>query len=101
MISTCNLSLKKGPWLTQIPLENDGGRNTRASHFEKTLFGNEMMTPVTPILSKLSQFTLALMKDSGFYEVDMLQAEYFTWGKNAGCNFVLNFCDGKFLFPFL
>lgn len=84
--------------MKKIPLENDGGDNSRGSHFEKTLFGNELMTPVTPVLSKLSQFSLAMMQDSGFYDVDLLQAEFFKWGKNAGCNFLENFCDGKSLF---
>jgi hypothetical protein len=33
--------------------------------------------------------------DSGFYKVDVSQAEEFFWGRNAGCNFLKYFCDGK------
>jgi hypothetical protein len=75
-------------------LENDGLGNTRASHLEKILFGNELMVPETPLISSLSKFSLSLFKDSGFFLVDVDQAEEFFWGKNAGCNFVSFFCDG-------
>ena len=54
-----------------------------------------MMTPESTLASVISVFGLALAVDSGFYEVDMLQSEEFYWGKNAGCNFVAQFCDGK------
>jgi hypothetical protein len=80
--------------LTQIPLENDGRRGTKASHFERILFGNELMISETPSISILSKFSLSLLKDSNFYHVDVNQAEDFFWGKNAGCNFVSFFCDG-------
>ena len=81
-----------------MPLENDGQGNTKGSHLEKILFGNELMTPETPMISILSQFTLNIAKDSGFYIVDTKQAEEIYWGKNAGCNFASYFCDGSFFF---
>ena len=85
-----------GPSIVSIPLENNGRKNTKGNHFEKVLFGNAMMTSETSKATIISVFSLALLKDSGFYEVDMFQAEEFYWGKNAGCNFVTYFCNGKF-----
>lgn len=78
-----------------MPLENDGRRATKGSHFERTLFGNELMIPETPLISILSGFSLALLEDSDFYRVDVTQAEPFYWGKNAGCNFAAFFCKGR------
>ena len=93
--------LIKGPRIIDIPLENDGNKNTKNSHLEKFLFGNEVMISVTPIISTLSQFSLNLMLDSGFFEVDLEQAEPFSWGKNAGCDFLSHFCRSKnLLFKF-
>jgi hypothetical protein len=87
--------LIKGPFVNQIPLENDGRINNKAGHFEKILFGNELMTSETPRVSVLSAFSLNLALDSGFFKVDISQAEQFFWGRNAGCNFLEYFCDGN------
>lgn len=87
--------LTSGPTIKEIPLENDGKRSTKGSHLERILFGNELMIPETPIISILSKFTLSLLKDSGFYTVDLDQAEEFYWAKNAGCNFAAFFCNGE------
>lgn len=56
------------------------------------------MGPESPLISVLSIFSLALLKDYQVYHVDLSQAEEFFWGKNAGCNFVAYFCDGKWEF---
>jgi hypothetical protein len=58
------------------------------------------MGPESPLISVLSIFSLALLKDYGVYNVDLSQAEEFFWGKNAGCNFVSYFCDGKSSFKY-
>jgi hypothetical protein len=38
--------------------------------------------------SRFSKFSLAVAKDSGWFEVDLSLGEHFTWGKGAGCEFV-------------
>jgi hypothetical protein len=53
------------------------------------------MVSETPLISIISKFSLNLLKDSNFYLVDVDQGEEFFWGKNAGCNFVSYFCEGK------
>lgn len=51
-------------------MENEGGETSSASHFEKILFGNELMTGVQTGNPILSRFTLSLLEDSGWYKVD-------------------------------
>ena len=55
-------------------LEDDGGPGTAESHFEKRVFGNELMTGIVGSdVPVLSSFTLALCQDSGWYQVDYEQ----------------------------
>ena len=48
-----------------------------------------------PMHFVLSKFTLALLQDSGWYQVDYSLAEPFTWGKNQGCGFLNLACKDK------
>jgi Leishmanolysin. len=42
--------------------------------------------------ARISEFTLALMEATGWYEVDYSMAEPFFWGKGKGCNFIRGKC---------
>ena len=68
-----------------VPLENNGGLGSRGGHFEKLIFGDEMMTANFSTDSILSVMTLAVAKDSDWYEVDLSLGEQFFWGKDEGC----------------
>jgi len=46
------------------------------------------------VFPKLSEFTLAVLEDSGWYVVNYSQADNITWGKNQGCDFFYNKCNG-------
>lgn len=47
--------------------------------------------------SVISEFTLALLEGTGWYEVDYSSAEPFRWGYNKGCTFVNSKCvDNSF-----
>ena len=50
------------------------------------------MVAETPVITTISIFTLAIIKDFGLYAVDLNKAEEFYWGKHAGCSFFTNFC---------
>lgn len=63
-----------------VPLENDGGGGTAASHFERTLFYNEGMTGSTSTDMTYSGFTWSLLADSGWYGIDLKNAEAFSPG---------------------
>lgn len=85
--------LTPGALIQSVPLENDGGEESEGSHFERFLFGNELMTPENPGVTIVSVFSLAVLKDFGVYQVDLRQAEEFFWGRNTGCQFFFNFCS--------
>ena len=87
------------PSISSIPMENEGSTGSTGAHFERTIMGNETMVSEDIQQPILSKFTLALLKDSGFYGVDMMKAEYFDWGKGRGCDFLASdMCQtvGKF-----
>lgn len=67
------------PNLPGVPLEDEGGEGSIASHFDKYMFGNEMMTASDVQNPVTSLFTLLFFEDSGWYVTDKTQAEPFTW----------------------
>lgn len=86
--------------ISRIPMENEGSSGSSGAHFERTLFGNETMVSEDIQVPILSKFTLAILKDSGFYKVDMQRAEYFDWGKDRGCDFLDDdMCSSQGKFP--
>ena len=40
----------------------------------------------------MSNITLALMEDTGWYRANYMMAETMTWGKELGCDFVMKSC---------
>jgi leishmanolysin len=84
--------------ITGVPLEEWGVSGTYASHFEKRLFLNEIMTGsvgwFNPSASyAISQFTLAILEDSGWYRANWTRANVLLWGKNTGCAIPFNRCE--------
>lgn len=57
------------------------------------MFGDEMMVSDDTVDSKLTRLSLAVAKDSGWYEVDLSRGEHYFWGKNEGCSILANTCD--------
>ena len=73
-------------------MENNGPTGSSIHHFEKVFFGNEIEIGQLGTFSKLSVITLAVAKDSGWYEVDLTMGEQYDWGKNKGCDFLSTSC---------
>ena len=49
-------------------MENGGGAGTQGSHFEKTMFGNDLMTARDIFTdASFSFFNIALLRDTGWY----------------------------------
>lgn len=44
--------------------------------------------PLDRVRTRLSNFTLAALEDTGYYSPDYSQAEELEWGRNAGCDFL-------------
>ena len=80
--------------LQYLFLENDGGSGTASGHWEKKFFGNELMTGQMSGYPIMSNITLAVMEDSGWYKVNYDTAQNFTWGKGYGCSFFGSSCSG-------
>lgn len=76
-------------YIRSVSLENEGKKGGAGSHWERNIMMNEIMTASGISSSRVSIFTLALMKDSGWYDVNQDFAEHFTHWKNVGCK--LNF----------
>jgi leishmanolysin len=82
--------------ISGVYFENEGPEGSVGSHWEKSTFGNEMMTAESSGDGVLSMFTLHLLNDSGWYEVDFEWAELFNFGRGAGCDFVNGNCTSQF-----
>jgi len=63
-----------------VPLENDGDSGSAGSHFEKTLYFNEVMTGSTSTYMIYSGFTWSVLADSGWYGIDLKNADVFSAG---------------------
>jgi leishmanolysin-like peptidase len=67
------------------------------SHWEQRAFNGEVMAPVGGGMAPyLSRVTLALFRDSGWYQVNFSQADVLTkgvhWGYQQGCGFATEKC---------
>ena len=83
------------PTLEGAYLENQGGSASIGSHFERRIFFNEYMTASSIKDSRLSEFTLAALEGTGWYQVDYSYAEPMTYGKGRGCDFLDTPCMNK------
>lgn len=69
-----------------MKLENQGGRGSVGSHWEKVMIENEYMTADTVKHDAIySNFTFALLEDSGWYLPTYKNVDPAEWGKNKGC----------------
>ncbi|CAG9465497.1 unnamed protein product [Pedinophyceae sp. YPF-701] len=77
------------PELPGAALENDGSSATLSSHWEARLHDNELMLGATEgRRALLSRLTLALLDDSGWYDVDVESGAMLQYGLGAGCGVV-------------
>jgi hypothetical protein len=67
---------------------NGGTWFYNSGHFLDKVYGPELMTTEARSLNRLTNFTLSILEDSGWYEVDYKKAELTTWGLNKGCDFL-------------
>ncbi|KAL4454178.1 hypothetical protein ABPG74_012135 [Tetrahymena malaccensis] len=83
--------------LIGMQIENQGGSGSAGSHWERTVIMNEIMTAQqVSIGATLSQFTIALLKDTGFWaDVNVNIAGQILWGKNQGCDFYNQACQSS------
>ena len=70
----------------QVPLEEGGGGGSTGAHFEKLVFGDEMMVSDTSTDAQLTVMSIAVGIDTGFYFADLSKGANYFWGKGEGCD---------------
>jgi leishmanolysin len=76
-------------------IEDDGGAGSAGSHWERRIFGNEMLTASDVPDPRFSSFTLALLEDSGWYKTDYSKADTLEFGRDTGCSFHFDECINR------
>ena len=56
--------------LTGVPIEDDGGSGSEGSHWEKLFLPSEFMNPVIDNYATITEFSMAILRDSGWYIID-------------------------------
>ena len=78
--------------LEGIPLENFGGVGSSGSHWEsRYMLGDYMIATDYPEIV-ISDISLAVFEDSGYYKVNYYTGGLFRFGKGEGCNFFNEKC---------
>ena len=83
--------------LEGVELETSGGSGTAGSHWEMRVMYNDFMNShivMDPVYSSLS---MAVLQDSGWYQVNWDYTQNNLWGKDKGCSFHTKKClkDGE------
>lgn len=73
--------------LIGVPLEGNS-----LSFWDKRVLMGDLMTSDVQPGSVVSSITLALLEDTGWYQVNYSQAGYLPWGNNFGCTFANGSC---------
>ncbi|KAF2075489.1 hypothetical protein CYY_003225 [Polysphondylium violaceum] len=69
-------------------LEDYGGSGTAGSHWEKRTAGEEYMVGFVSPVEPITNLTLSLLLDTGWYSIDPTSADPFVWGQGLGCSFL-------------
>jgi hypothetical protein len=75
-----------------VELENQGGSGTKGSHWESRVMLGDFMIGESYAENVVSEISLALMEDSGWYQVNYYTGGLFRYGKKQGCEFVNTKC---------
>ena len=87
--------------LKGLPLEDYGGKGSANYHWEARYMLGDYMVSHTYFDVTISDITLALFEDTGFYKTEYYTGGLFKFGKNKGCSFFSESCivNGKTNFP--
>ena len=81
------------PTIDGVELEDYGGVETVGSHWEARILLGELMNGyIYHDDEVLSEFTLALLEDTGFYKAKYYTGGLMRFGKGKGCDFVNQKC---------
>lgn len=85
-LATPRLSLKVKKYfqcesIVGAAMQDEGGDGSQGSHFERSIFMDEFMTASGAPEQYVTDFTFALLEDTGFYKVDYSNLDQLVWGK--------------------
>ena len=81
------------PTLEGVELENQGGEGTAGSHWEARILLGEYMNGYSYTEEQvISEFTLAVLEDSGYYKPNYYTGGLMRYGKYKGCAFLEDKC---------
>ena len=80
------------PSIEGVELEDYGGDETVGSHWEARILLGEYMNGLAYAEEVISEFTLALLEDTGIYKAHYYTGGLMRYGKNKGCDFVKDKC---------
>ena len=84
------------PTIEGVELENQGGEGTAASHWEARILLGEYMNGYAYTEEQvISEFTLAVLEDSGYYKPNYYTGGLMRYGKHKGCAFLTEKCIDK------
>ena len=76
-----------------VELEDQGGQGSTLSHWEqRVLLGDYMGAVIYQEEMAVSELTLALLEDTGWYKANYYTGGLMRFGKNKGCDFIENDC---------
>jgi len=78
--------------LEGVPLEFNGGQSAVGGHWSRKAMNTDYMIGRSHGENLISEITLALFEDSGWYKIEYDKANMFHWGKNKGCDFFSKNC---------
>jgi len=81
------------PSITEVELEESGDLEMSGSHWEsRILLGDYMTSVIYKEEQVISEFTLALLEDTGLYKANYYTGGLMRYGKNKGCEFLNEKC---------
>ena len=84
------------PDLSGVALEEYGGVGTFGSHWDsRILYGEYMNAATHQIELVISEFTLALLEDTGTYKANYYTGGLMRLGKHKGCSFIMGDCINR------
>ena len=86
--------------LEGVELESQGGSGSAGSHWESRIMLGDYMVSTDYDETVISDITLALFEDSGWYKANYYTGGLFRFGKNEGCEFVSQKCIEQKITPF-
>ena len=80
------------PSLIGVELEDQGGAKIPGSHWESRIMYGDYMIGTEIAENVISEITLGLLEDSGWYQANYYTGGLFRFGKQKGCSFLNSQC---------